>query len=331
MLVISLFAGCGGSTLGYRMAGYTELLAIDFDANSVETFKLNFPEIPIWQSDIRGIQGKEILKTCSLRKGQLDVLDGSPPCQGFSISGKRKVTDQRNDLILENIRLINELQPKVFIIENVSGMIKGKMRGLFKDYTSQMKKLNYEVKCKQMNAVYYKVPQSRERLIWIGVRKDLHKQPVFPKPSKKFISIKQAFKNVKPKTYIKTKRDYSELFSYVKPGYSIAKCVPREILLKYAPRFINNPKLVVSGFGTRLQWHKPAFTICKTNTMTSTRFIHPDENRILSIEELKRIATFPDNFKFTGSARQQWARIGNAVPPKFMEAIAKTIKKEILS
>ena len=189
--VISLFAGCGGSSLGYKMAGFKELLAIDFDKNAVETFKLNFKEVPIWQKDIRQIKGEDILDFCNIKEGVLDVLDGSPPCQGFSTAGKRKVYDKRNDLVLEYIRLVDELQPKVFIMENVSGMVKGTMKGLFKEYMLKMKALNYVVKCKLMNAKYYNVPQSRERLIWIGVRKDLNKEGIYPTPSKKVISFEE--------------------------------------------------------------------------------------------------------------------------------------------
>lgn len=199
---ISLFAGCGGSSLGYKMAGYTELLAIDFDENAVKTFKLNFSEVPIWLKDIRQIPGKDILDFCNIKEGELDVLDGSPPCQGFSTAGKRKVYDKRNDLVLEYIRLVDELQPKVFIMENVSGMVKGTMKGLFKEYMLKMKALNYVVKCKLMNAKYYNVPQSRERLIWIGVRKDLNNTPLFPKGNKKLISPAKVVPELKGKKFI---------------------------------------------------------------------------------------------------------------------------------
>ena len=106
--VISTFAGCGGSSLGYKMAGFKELLAIDFDKNSVDTFKLNFPNVEIWQKDIKEVSSKDILDFCKLKVGELDILDGSPPCQGFSMAGKRKITDLRNDLFLEFTRLIDE-------------------------------------------------------------------------------------------------------------------------------------------------------------------------------------------------------------------------------
>lgn len=187
--VISTFAGCGGSSLGYKWAGYKELLAIDFDKNAVETFRLNF-DAPIWHRDVKEVTGAEILEFCNIKKGELDVLDGSPPCQGFSTAGKQEVSDNRNDLFLEYVRLINGLQPKVFVMENVSGMMKGKFKGKFNEILRTLKDTGYNVKCKLMNAKYYEVPQSRERLIFIGVRKDFEIMPAYPAPSKNIIKAK---------------------------------------------------------------------------------------------------------------------------------------------
>ena len=155
--IISLFSGCGGSSLGYKLAGFKELLAVDFDKNSVETFKLNFPNIPIWQKDIKEITGKEILNYCKLKIGELDVLDSSPPCQGFSQAGNGKITDSRNDLFLEFSRLVKELKPKIFLMENVSGQIKGNMKGRFNEILKELNSLGYKVKVKLMNTKYYQV------------------------------------------------------------------------------------------------------------------------------------------------------------------------------
>jgi len=190
--VISTFAGTGGSSLGYHWAGFKELLAIDFDDHAVECFKLNFPEVPVWKRSVVDVTGKEIMEACNLKWGELDVFDGSPPCQGFSTAGKRQVRDPRNDLFQHYCRLVDELGPKVFVMENVSGMAKGKMRGKFIEIMQTLKGMNYVVKCKQMNAMYYGVPQSRERLIFLGVRKDLNKAPIYPTPSKNVISVSQA-------------------------------------------------------------------------------------------------------------------------------------------
>jgi DNA (cytosine-5)-methyltransferase 1 len=116
-------------------------------------------------------------------------LDSSPPCQGFSVSGNRTIHDQRNDLFLHTKRFIEGLDPKVFIIENVDGMIKGKFKGLFNMYLTELMKLNYNIKWKSINSVYYGVPQKRQRVIIIGVRKDLKKDPSFPKRNDYMITM----------------------------------------------------------------------------------------------------------------------------------------------
>jgi len=181
--VISTFCGTGGSSLGYKWAGFEELLAIDFDPHVIECFKANFPEVPVWHKSVIDITGQEIMSFCKIKLGELDVFDGSPPCQGFSTAGKRNVNDSRNDLFSHYYRLVTEIEPKVFVMENVSGMAKGTMKGRFIEIMKVLKSGNYHVKCKQMNSMYYGVPQSRERLIFIGVRKDLKKQPQFPEAS----------------------------------------------------------------------------------------------------------------------------------------------------
>lgn len=279
---ISLFSGCGGSSLGYKLAGYKELLAIDNDKNSVETFKLNF-DSPVWQRDIREVTSQEILDFCNIQKGELDLLDGSPPCQGFSTSGKRQVTDNRNSLAYEFMRLIKELQPKVFVMENVSGMIKGTMKGLFVEITKEMKKLNYNVKVKMLNAKYYNVPQTRERIFWIGIRKDLNIEPSFPEPNLKTISIKDVLKK---DGYIEYRNNYSK----------------------------GKVNLTKSSFD------KPCLTITKTMSWN----VYPE---MFNKDELKLLSSFPKDFNFTGTFEQQWARIGNAVMPNQMKAIAEHISK----
>jgi len=313
--IISTFAGCGGSSLGYQWAGFKELLAIDFDKNAVETFKLNFPEVPIWQKDICTVTGREILDFCNIKKGEFDILDGSPPCQGFSTAGKRKVTDSRNDLFKEFVRLVNDLQPKVFVMENVSGMVKGKMKGKFIEIIQTLKSLNYEVKAKLMNAMWYEVPQSRKRIIFIGVRKDLNKIPSYPEPLKKIITVREALKNCQIseiKYFTNNKELY--LIPLIKQGENMSKRHPK-------------------GWGFNLHRcnaNKPCCTITKTMRTSQTGILHYFEDRFLTISELKRLSSFPDDFQFIGKFEDQWARIGNAVMPKFMYHIAKHIKENIL-
>jgi len=194
--VISLFCGAGGSSLGYSMSGYDELLGIDIDPTACETFHHNFPYTPVWNQDLTTVETDEVMEYTGLESGQLDLLDSSPPCQGFSICGTRDIKDQRNDLFLETVRFIEGLRPKVFLIENVTGLMKGKMRGKFNQILFQLKSTGYKVKYKSINTIYYNVPQSRQRLIFLGVREDLQSEPVFPQPNSQVKRLKDVLPHV---------------------------------------------------------------------------------------------------------------------------------------
>jgi DNA (cytosine-5)-methyltransferase 1 len=312
--VISTFAGCGGSSLGYHWAGFKELLAIDFDKNSCEVLKANF-DFPIWEREITKVSAEEILNFCKIEKGELDILDGSPPCQGFSTAGKRKLTDSRNDLFKDYIRLIDGLQPKVFVMENVSGMMKGRYRGKFNEILSELKNTGYNVKCKLMNAMWYDVPQARERLIFIGARNDLQKYPTFPAHNKIFISVFEALANCPVDDEIKYPTDILNKY--------VSKMREGEGADKYHPKH--------HYFNVRKLHHKkPAPTLTKLFMQGAAGLIHYKDYRFITITEAKRICSFPDNFILLGSFEQKWARLGNAVMPKMMYHIAKHIKETIL-
>ena len=138
-----------------------------------DTFKLNFPEVPVWHGDIAKLSIEECLRITGLQPGELDVLDGSPPCQGFSTAGKRKMDDGRNQLFREYVRLLRGLEPKVFVMENVRGMVLGRMKLIFAEIMRELKASGYKVSARLMNAMYFGVPQSRQRMIFIGIREDL--------------------------------------------------------------------------------------------------------------------------------------------------------------
>lgn len=303
--VISTFAGTGGSSLGYHWAGFKELLAIDFDDHAVECFKLNFPDVPVWEKSVIEVTGNEIMNFCKIRPGELDVFDGSPPCQGFSTAGKRQVNDPRNDLFNHYIRLVTELQPKVFVMENVTGMAKGKMKGRFIEIMNVLKTGNYNVKCKQMNAMYYGVPQSRERLIFIGVRKDLEKHPVFPMPSNKLITAKMAI------------------------SYLEHENILEDIALQTLK--VGQKRYPFGSSEMRIYPNKPIGTVTKNGgTNGGNTDIHYSKNRNLTVQEIKVLCSFPETWKLPGRDRQAIDRLGNAVMPKFMQAIATTINEKIL-
>jgi DNA (cytosine-5)-methyltransferase 1 len=310
--VISTFAGCGGSSLGYKYAGFKELLAIDFDKNSVETFALNFPDVPVWKRDINEVTAEEILSFCNIQKGELDVFDGSPPCQGFSTAGKRNVNDSRNDLFKQYCRLLKDLQPKVFIMENVSGMIKGEMKGIFIEVIQTLKACGYNVKCKLMNAMWYDVPQSRERLIFIGVRNDFDVEISFPKPKNEITTIAKVFNGYQGTYEAPLTNVSKEYWPKLKYGESASKYHPKGHL-----------------FGmVKLDPSKPSPTLLKS---CGNPICHHLQPRFLDQIELKRIASFPDSFKFIGGIGNIRDRLGNSVCPLFMKAIAMHVKEEILS
>jgi DNA (cytosine-5)-methyltransferase 1 len=296
------------------MAGFTELLAIDFDEHAVKTFKENFKEVPVWNRDITKIKGNDILKFCNIKKGELDLLDGSPPCQGFSMANttNRQARNQKNFLYKDYMRIVRELMPRVAVMENVKGITQKKMRGHFLNIVKSFDELGYTMKAKILNAKYYNVPQERERLIIIAVRRDLDKTPVFPKPNKNTIKLGEAIKNcslddmpINNSKYVKLaweKCNIGEDFSSVlgaSRGFSSYKLSP------YSP--------------------------CPTLTKRTTSLIHWKVPKELSLEMKKIVQSFPKDFIFNGSFSKASARIGNSAPPNMMKEIAAIIKKEILN
>ena len=319
--VISTFAGAGGSSLGYSMAGYRELLAVEWDNNAVETFKLNFPGVPVYHGDIAKLSVEECMRLAGLTgPQQLDVLDGSPPCQGFSTAGKRDFNDDRNQLFREYVRLLRGLQPKVFVMENVSGMVKGKMKLIFADILRELKASGYVVSARLLNAMWFGVPQSRERMIFIGVREDLGIAPSHPKAQSRQIKLSAALTNADVSGLPKFDDAYARLWPRVP--------VPTGARLTSAAH-----RVIGKGFNSCVKPNPnmPCCTLPKTQTGRGFATIaHWSEQRALSIGEAKRIGSFPDTFGTMGDYSAQWMRIGNSVPPLFMRAIALHVRREVL-
>jgi DNA (cytosine-5)-methyltransferase 1 len=321
--VISTFAGCGGSSLGYSMAGFRELLAVEWDNNAVETFKLNFPDVPVFHGDIVKLSVDEVLEQTGLQPGELDLFDGSPPCQGFSMAGKRNFEDNRNQLFREFVRLLQGLQPKVFVMENVSGMVRGKMKLVFAEILHELKASGYKVSARLLNAMYFGVPQSRQRLIFIGVREDLGIEPSHPKAKWQPITVKEAIVNVINEHW---ELDWT---NHIQDSVIYPRICKMSIGDSYSDF---NP--TGSGYTLQKNWlNKPSRTITKTvnHSASSDGTLHPTENRKHTITEIKRLQGFPDSFILTGDFTAQWARIGNSVPPLFMREIAKHIRTNILN
>lgn len=315
--VISLFAGCGGSSLGYSMAGYREVLAVERDPMACATFRLNFPDVPLYAGNIEDLTAEACLAQSGMEPGQLDVLDGSPPCQGFSTAGKRRMADARNQLFHEYVRLLEVLQPKALIMENVSGMVKGKMKLVFAEIMHALKHAGYHVRTWMLNAKYFHVPQDRARMIFFGQRRDLVNTLRSPSSMLRLFFLRDALLNV-----CNTSQDID---AACYPASSIFYQLLRE-MGSWEGGHLYHPRGALFGL-RRLHWSRPSRTILREDGMGGAcQCCHPDEIRRLSIPEIKRLASFPDTFVLEGTYKQQWAQIGNCVPPLFMRAIAQHVR-----
>ena len=316
--VASTFSGCGGSSLGYRMAGYKVIWANEFVEAAANTYRANKSHDCILDTrDIRQVEAADL-------PADLDILDGSPPCSSFSMAGKRaenwgktKIysdTKQRTDDLFEQyIRLVKGCQPKVFVAENVTGLVRGKAKGYFLQILDQLKSCGYQVRCKILDAQWLGVPQARQRAIFVGVRNDLGKVPSFPKPLPYRYSIAEAFDDldaeVEPEASI-------ERFAIGKEWHRVGQGGKSEKYFSLVKPLSSKPS--------------PTITANCRGTRSIASVCHPTECRKFSIAELKRLCSFPDDFKLTGGYTQQYERLGRAVPPLMMRAIAETIKDQIL-
>jgi DNA (cytosine-5)-methyltransferase 1 len=325
--VVSLFAGGGGSSLGYRMAGYRELLAVEWDDHAVDTLRLNLPDVPVWAGDIAELPLEECLQLIGLAPGELDVLDGSPPCQGFSTAGKRQLHDARNGLWREYVRILEDLRPRAFVLENVPGLVKGKMRLVFSECYRALQACGYHVSARMLNAACFGVPQDRRRLVILGIREDLSITPTHPRaetwPIPLRVPLGAAHLLRGQLTDAATdpldwetpalNDAYGQLWERVARGGCAADIIGKGYTNCVKPRL-----------------DRPCCTLPKTQTGRGfATVVHPIEPRALSVLEAKLISSFPPQYQLTGSYRERWARIGNAVPPLLIRAIATHLRQTV--
>ena len=327
---ISTFSGCGGSSLGYKMAGFRVLWASEFVPAAQEVYRANHKGTILDTDDIRKVDPAQVLELINKKPGELDLMDGSPPCASFSTSGNREAgwgkiktysdTKQRtDDLFFQFTRMLKHIQPKTFVAENVSGLVKGAAKGYFIEIIKALKACGYRVKCKVLDAQWLGVPQTRARTIFIGVREDLDLDPVHPNPLPYRYTIADACPWI-----VETLED--EI--YVEPEASIAKyCTGKEF-----------DNLKVGGQSTkyfnlvRVNPYKPSPCICASHGQPgSASPVHPYKKRKFAIAELKRLCSFPEDFILTGNYRRKYERLGRAVPPVMMSHVARCVRDTILT
>jgi len=314
--VISLFAGCGGSSLGYSAAGFREVLAVEYDATAVESFLANFPEVPIWGDDIGLLSVDEALSIAQLKRGELNLLDFSPPCQADSRAGNQDLNDPRSRLWKEATRLLEGMKPKHFVMEAVPGLISPKLRPKLDAQLETFHKCGYQVVWATLCAADFGVPQKRRRVIFHGVRNDLNIVPLLPSGHGRHRTVADAWAGLPPFQYRSTtKGQLATLVTQIKPG-----------------RTGRDTNLKGNYFSTkRLAWEKPAFTVCAQVSTYGGLFLHPDLDKGISVAEVARLQSFPDEFQICGRKwDERWQQIGNAVPPLLAKAIGEVVMRQCL-
>lgn len=307
--VVSTFAGCGGSSTGYEMAGCEVVAAVEWDPHAALCYHLNHPRTHLFEGDIANATGEKILNATGLDVGDLDILDGSPPCQGFSTSGSRVLDDPRNVLFQQHIRLVRELRPRHVVIENVSGMIKGKMRTVAAEVVASLKAEGYAVSAGLMEAQYFGVPQFRPRVFFIGSRIG---QPTLPRPTSRPVPCRIALAGVEPdEVLVPTNVGQRLMASHLRPGESGDDVMIR---LGRKPGWFN-VKMIHPD--------RPSQTIQKSERGQNTLWHW--ERRHISIREALVLTGFPADYILPGSFCQRWARVGNAVAPPMSREIARML------
>lgn len=324
--IVDLFCGCGGLSYGFINAGYEVLLGIDNEPKALETFKKNHKNSPVICGDISKI-GKKEIQTIT-RQSKIDVLVGGPPCQGVSLSGHRLKEDSRNKLFLSYLRILSELKPEAFVMENVPGLI-GLFKGELKDILlEKFDEYGYKVSYKILTAADYGVPQTRKRVFFVGLRNG--KEFEFPDPfNENRITCFEALSDL-PEYSVENGNSYTtkasskyqnamrsnsegifnhEITNHSDQTKQIISLVPDGGNYKNLPPEFRNTRKVNIAW-TRLNSQKPSLTI---DTGHRHHF-HYEFDRIPTVRESARIQSFPDNFIFLGNKTSQYRQVGNAIP-----------------
>lgn len=304
---IELFAGAGGTALGFENAGIQHILLNEFDKNCCATLRKNFEnKNDIREQDIRKIDFSPF-------KDKPDIVQAGFPCQAFSYAGKSLgFNDTRGTLFFEFARCIKETNPKIAIAENVRGLLKHDNGKTLSVMISVLKELGYRVNFRVLRAQYLDVPQKRERLIIEAIRKDLDIPFIFPKEKNYTVSLREALKDCPVSFGQQYPKRKKEILSMVPEG-GYWKDLPLEVQKEYmrGSFYLGGGK---TGMARRLAWDEPSLTLTCAPAQKQTERCHPAENRPLTVREYARIQTFPDEWIFEGSMGSQYKQIGNAVP-----------------
>jgi DNA (cytosine-5)-methyltransferase 1 len=361
--VIDLFSGVGGLSYGFAHDDNFEIVAAnEILPNMAKAYSLNHPTAKVYAEDIKDFSADKIEKDLGIKPSEIDIIVGGPPCQAYSTVGKRLIDDPRGKLFQEYYRVLKEFNPKLFLFENVKGLLSMQDGELLKTIISLFESLGYKVKYKLLNAADYGAPQIRERVIIIGSKlktefeypEPTHYNPedennLFKNSLKPYLTLEEAISDL---PFIKTNEESFEYANEPQNEFQklMRKNAPEKLMDHSSPK--NNDKLVkimeslpdggtpedlpeslrpTSGFKNtycRLWWKRPSTTITRNlSTPSSSRCIHPKAPRPLTTREGARIQCFPDDYQFYGSRGDRNLQIGNAVPTFLSNAVAKAILK----
>lgn len=333
LTAIDVFSGCGGLTVGLKRAGFEVKGAIEILGKAQETYRLNHPEVEIF-GDIRKLTGKGLLRSLGMRRGQLDLLAGCPPCQGFSrlrtLNKRKSRVDPRNDLVLDFLRLVRALKPRSVMLENVPSLrTDGRLLKLLK-YLSRS---GYKSVTEVLDVSEYGVPQRRKRLILLASRVHL---PQIGHKVRRSITVRQALKGLsRPSKSSDALHSMPERRSAAVA--EIVKLVPKnggsrsDLPAKYKLPCHRRCKGFLDVYG-RMSWDELAPTITSGCANPSKgRFLHPSQNRTITLREAALLQGFPRKYKFDVSHGKEAISlmIGNALPPPFVAVHAKSIRRGI--
>lgn len=325
--VLELFAGAGGLAVGMEKAGLKCVALNEIDKHACETLRKNRPNWNVLEGDIKNFNFTEY-------HNQVDVVTGGFPCQAFSYAGKRLgFEDARGTLFYEFARVVKEVNPPICIGENVKGLLNHDNGKTLKGMISILDEIGYNVMpVKVLKAINFKVPQKRERLILVGIRKDINQKYEYPKPYKKIYNLSDALKkgelfssNVPKSAGAKYPESKKSVLDLVPPkGYW--RDLPLEIQKDFmgASFYLGGGK---TGMARRIGWDEPCLTLTCSPAQKQTERCHPDETRPFTVREYARIQTFPDDWEFSGSIAHQYKQIGNAVPVNLGREVGYSIIK----
>lgn len=365
---LDLFAGAGGLSEGFEKAGYKIVAAIDHNQEAVRTYAYNHPQTKVICKDIRKIKASELLEGTECSPHDIDVIIGGPPCEGFSTVGYRRPSDPRNTLFDEFLRIVKDIQPKAIVIENVVGLLSMERGRVVENVKKAIEELGYKVAVDVLTAADYGVPQMRQRVFFLGLNsrsKPTFPRPTHREKSPQqllpfhhlqthyYITVEDAISDLPPLKAGEGK-EAEEYTSPPKTEYQRERRIGSNMLynhsaschtplvltrIRHIPPGGNHANLppylqLKSGYPNiygRLVWNKPADTITGNCGCVSApgRFIHPRDDRVITVREAARLQSFDDKYRFFGNRTSQYKQVGNAVPPLLARAIAAELLKKL--